>query len=106
MKKKQKKVIHKKKKVTPRRTKVRLKCVHMQISTKKIIFDSPNEHGAMDDLVKDVPVYELTFSYSGNTNIRNHIPDVMESRLYLAVSDKSVYDKFEIGKEYDLFPKL
>jgi len=89
-----------------RSNKVRYKCHHMQITTKKIICDVPNEHGAMDDLAKQVPCYEIYFTFLHNILIRNEIPKVFESTFSICTSDKSVYDRFEVGKEYELEPKL
>jgi len=98
---KKKKVISKKK----RRPKLLYLCNRKQVSTRKIIFDEPNEHGAMNDVHKAVPVYEISFSIFSPLS-RNVIPDVFEAQFYIATSDEEIYNKFQVGQEYDLSPKL
>jgi hypothetical protein len=99
------KKVTKKKAKTKRRRKLLYTCSRKQVTTRKIIFDEPNEHGAMNDVHKAVPVYEISFSVFSSP-LRNVIPDVFEAQFYIATSDEEIYNKFQVGQEYDLAPKL
>lgn len=100
----------KKRTVTPkkkakRRQKLKYTCVHMQVTAQKYVFDELNEHGAMNDVHKTVPCYEMQFSYSHPRVTRNEVPRIVESVFIFKTTDKAVYDAYMVGQEYDKLPE-
>jgi len=101
----------KKRTVTPKRKnkrvwrrKLKYLCVHSQVTARKYIFDEPNEYGAMNDLHKSVPCYELQFVHVPPPS-RNEVPRVIESFYKFCTSDKETFDKYQVGQEYVELPK-
>jgi len=83
------------------------RCHRKQVTTRMVVFDEMNEHGAMNDVKKHVPVYELEFTiYHDIGANRNVIPDVFESHIHIATSNEEVFNKFQVGQEYDLAPQF
>jgi hypothetical protein len=99
-----KRTVTPKRKSKIRRKKLKYLCVHAQVTARKYIFDTPNEHGAMDDLTKVVPCYELHFAHVPPP-LRNEVPRVIEAVFKFSTSDKELYDQYTVGQEYVELPK-
>lgn len=102
---KEKKRITTKKKKYTRRRKLKYKCVHAQSSIRNFLFEEQNEHGAMNNVVKELPCYQLQFSYASNINIVNNVPRIIEVIFTMFTTDLELYNKYTVGQEYDELPK-
>lgn len=92
-----------KKKVIKR--KIMYKCVHLNQKLRMVVVQEPNEHGAMNDKVLNLPIWELTFTYEQPNARAYSVPEgVLFANFTLVTTDKNTADKYIVGEDYAELP--
>jgi hypothetical protein len=78
-------------------------CIYKAQSMKLLRFEEPNEHGAKNEVSKQVLYCELHFSYTSLIHL-NEVPEVIQSTFTITTKNPDIISKYEVGGVYSELP--
>lgn len=83
-------------------------CVGKTEVIKHVVHQEKNEHGALNNIIKSLPYFALSFQYFIDLNrpldVNEESPLVLNAQFSIETRDKNVADKYQVGEKYKELP--
>lgn len=91
-----------------RKKKMEYKCVGKIETLQHIHFQEKNEHGAMNNITKTVPYYNISFQFFVDHNRpldpKEDAPMVLDAAFHIQTRSEEIYKKYQVGGVYKELP--